>query len=596
MEFSTFTAQLSKLEATASRLTMTEILASIFETAAVEEIGQLVNLSIGQLRPKFDRLEFGLADKMVVRSIANALETGPTEVLIQYKKLGDLGEVVEQLQHRAQSREPREELSILAVFEKLEIIARDSGQGSQERKVESLARLIKSLDPVSAKYVVRMVLGKLRLGFSDMTVIDALSYLVHGDKSGRGMLESAYQLRPDIGSLAAMVKAKKTTNLADSIEIELGVPVMPALAQRLKTAKEMIDKMGKVYVDPKYDGQRVQIHFKRQATSHKQQAWQVKTFTRNLDETSHMFPELDKLGESINADEVILDAEAMGYDPETGRLLPFQQTIQRKRKHGIEELSKSIPLKFFAFDILYKDEESLIRRPLGERYQILHQTIKDSQLIEATEFILTESADQIRAKHADLLAQGLEGAMVKRHDGIYNPGRKGWTWVKFKEAEGSAAKLSDTVDALVMGLYVGKGKRTEFGVGAFLIGIRTEMNKGDKVTKWHSTGASDGFEEGKFYTISKVGTGLTDEQWRELAAKSLGLRTESKPKEYEVDKNLEPDVWLSPGLIVEIAADEITKSPIHTAGLALRFPRLVCFREDKSPEQVTSISELEQIV
>lgn len=626
MEFSTFSQYLTKLEKTASRLDMTSILAELFKQADQAEISPLVNLSLGQLRPKFNKLEFSLAEKMVIRSIAVAVEVEPKEVLKEYKQLGDLGEVVEALQLRAQSRESREELSIFLVFEKLEVIARDSGHGSQERKIESLAHLIKTLDPVSAKYVVRMVLGKLRLGFSDMTIIDALSYLVHGDKTGRTQLEAAYQLRPDIGDLAQLVKTTHTTDLAESIEIKLGVPIIPALAQRLKTAKEMIAKMGQVYVDPKYDGQRVQIHFKREGfevkqilrqsgTSHSSRSAQddklgieslpslpskvqIKTFTRNLDETSHMFPELAKLGDFIKADEVILDAEAMGYDPDTGRLLPFQQTIQRKRKHGIEELAQTIPLKFFVFDILYKDGESLIAQPLSERYRILHETVTNSQLIEATEFILTDSADEIRAKHADLLAQGLEGAMVKRHDGVYNPGRKGWSWVKFKEAEGSAAKLSDTVDALVMGLYVGKGKRTEFGVGAFLIGIRSEPQATSNPTtlKLRGAGKQQAFEEGKFYTISKVGTGLTDEQWRELATRSEVLRSQSKPKEYEVDKNLEPDIWLESGLVVEIAADEITKSPIHTAGLALRFPRLVKFRDDKSPEQVTSIAELGQMI
>lgn len=625
MEFVTFSRYLSKLEQTASRLEMTEILAELFNRADELEIGPVVNLSLGQLRPKFNKLEFSLAEKMVMRAIAQAARVDASEVLASYKQIGDLGEVFERFMQRAENMELSEQLTILEVFEKLEIIAADSGHGSQERKINSLAELLANLDKLSAKYLVRMVLGKLRLGFSDMTIIDALSYLVHGDKSGRNQLESAYQLSPDIGDLAQLVKTKKTTNLVDSIEIKLGVPVIPALAQRLKTAQEMIDKMGQVYVDPKYDGQRVQIHFKRQGFENKQILRQsgtsqssrsaqddklgmesllnlsskvlVKTFTRNLDETSHMFPELAKLGDFIQADEVILDAEAMGYDPKTGRLLPFQQTIQRKRKHGIAELAQSIPLKFFVFDILYKNGQSLIREPLSERYRILHETVKDSQLIEATEFILTDSADEIRAKHADLLAQGLEGAMVKKHNGSYKPGRKGWSWVKFKEAEGSAAKLSDTIDALVMGLYVGKGKRTEFGVGAFLIGLRAEtISNSDKVTKWQSSRTLDEFEEGKFYTISKVGTGLTDDQWRELATRSEVLRVESKPKEYEVDKNLEPDIWLDPGLVVEIAADEITKSPIHTAGLALRFPRLVKFRDDKNPQQATSVEELKEMV
>lgn len=615
MNFNDFCQYLSKIEATPSRLAMTEILVELLAAVEPGETQAVVNFSLGQLQPKYHRLEFNLAEKMVLRAIAQAFGVGLEQIQKEYKISGDLGSTAEQLQQLPASS--YRQSSILEVYQQLVEIATDSGTGSQDRKIDALSDLLKQLEPLACRFVARMVVGKLRLGFSDMTILDALSWLETGDKSKRNQLEEAYQLKPDIAALAQAVKQKGVQAACSSVEVELGVPVVPALAQRLKTADEMIKKMGRVYVDPKYDGTRVQIHYRRNSKFQTQNpkqipnsnnqiqnvAWEVKTFTRNLDETSHMFPELTNLGEYINADEVILDAEAIGYDRATGRLLPFQQTIQRKRKHGIAEMAESIPLKFFTFDILYKDGQSLIGLPLSKRYRILHETIKPAALIEPTEFILTEDPSEVRAKHADLLAQGLEGAMVKKFDGVYQPGRKGWNWVKFKEAEGSAAKLSDTVDALVMGLYVGKGKRAEFGVGAFLIGLRSEKqitnNKSQVTNKSQIQSFNDQnvtFEEGKFYTISKVGTGLTDDQWRELANKSQELQVKSKPNEYEVDKNLEPDIWLSPGLVVEIAADEITKSPIHTASLALRFPRLVKFREDKSAEEVTSISELEEIV
>lgn len=600
MKFKHLVACFGQIEATASRLEITKLLSDLLADLDQEETELSVNILLGQLQPKFNKLEFSLAEKMVIRAIAWAQDLDPVQVTQLYKQLGDLGQVA--VESKTITTSPvgkSSDLSITQVYNQLVTIAQYTGSGSQEQKLTSLSQLLASLDPASAKYVVRIVLGKLRLGFSDMTVLDALSHLITGDKSGRAKLEEAYQLAPDIGALARLVKQHQTADLTKHVQIQVGVPIIPALAQRLKTADEMIQKMGQVAVDPKYDGTRVQIHFKRQATSDKLQDWQVKTFTRNLDETSQMFPELENLGEFINADEVILDAEAIGYDRKTGRLLPFQQTIQRKRKHGIAQMAETIPLKFFAFDILYKDGQSLIQEPLEKRYQILKSTVTNSELIETTEFIVTQDAAEIRSKHADLLAQGLEGAMVKKWQGVYNPGRKGWSWVKFKEAEGSAAKLSDTVDALVMGLYVGKGKRTEFGVGAFLIGIKSELQAtSDPSSHKASEGQSkpQAFEEGKFYTISKVGTGLTDEQWIQLKVQSEKFKVKDKPKEYEVDKNLEPDVWLDPGLVVEIAADEITKSPIHTARLALRFPRLVKFREDKSAQQVTSISELEQIV
>ena len=608
MYFSELAKYFERLEGTASRLAMTEVLAELFKVVSEDEIPVVVNLSLGQLRPKFDRLEFNLAEKMAVRALAEAAGLAVGEVRTLYKNVGDMGETWIQLRQNSKFQIPNSKLSVLEVYEKLVGIAEDGGQGSQERKVHVLSELLKALDPVAAKYVARMVVGKLRLGFSDMTILDGLSWMETGDKSKRKELENAYQLAPDVGELAKLVKQVGADKAEEKVEVKLGVPVIPALAQRLKTADEMIEKMGKVAVEPKYDGTRVQIHYQRKVKSKKREvgptmlfdegtmegSLKVRTFTRNLDETTPMFPEVQRLPEYLSdeVEEVILDSEAVGIDPVTGKMMAFQETIQRKRKHGVAAAAKSIPLTFFVFDVLYLNGKSLVKVAYHERREILERIFKglrgkvkgSRELVEIPEMIETEDADELRRFHARQLKGGLEGALVKKWDGIYEPGRRGWSWVKFKEAEDSAAKLSDTVDAVVMGMYVGKGKRTGFGVGAFLIGIR-----GDDTRLRQGSGEA---KEGKFYTISKVGTGLTDEQWRELKGRGERLKVKDQPREYEVGKNLAADVWLAPGLVVEIAADEVTKSPMHTAGLALRFPRLVRFRDDKGSDEVTSVREL----
>lgn len=614
-----------KLESTPSRLAMTEILAELFREVSEEEIPVVVYLSLGQLRPKFDRLEMGLAEKMVIRAIAQSTSLDLHTVVGEYKQIGDLGGTFIKLKDqnsKFKSEVQSSNLTILQTYDKLTEIARDGGQGSQERKVHILAELFKELDPLSGKFVARMVVGKLRLGFSDMTILDALSWMETGGKSQRKELENAYQLSPDVGEIARLVKMEGSEGLEDKVEVRLGVPVVPALAQRLRSADEMIKKMGKVGVEPKYDGTRVQIHFNRKSQKSKVKAKDqsldlfgdvenpnlVRTFTRNLDETTHMFPEIQKLPEYLTEDveEVVLDSEAVGFDPKTGKMLVFQETIQRKRKHGIEEAAKSIPLTFFVFDVLYLNGKSMVKKPYWERREILlrivslaHSNKVTQNLIEIPEVVETEDPQVLREAHGRFLQQGLEGALVKKWDGIYEPGRRGWSWVKFKEAEDSKAKLSDTVDAVVMGLYGGRGKRSSFGVGAFLVGIRgnSDVSQKSKVKSQNQSlkAKSDNYEEGKFYTISKVGTGLSDEQWRELKERSKRFEIETQPKEYSIDKNLAPDVWLEPGLVVEIAADEVTRSPIHTAGVALRFPRLVRFRDDKNPEQATSLRELEAI-
>lgn len=577
MQWSELTQKLGQIELVSLRNEKTRILSELLKQASAEEVGKLVYLVIGTLRPAYDRLEFNLAEKMIVRAIALALHNTGEWVTQQYKARGDLGELVEELPGV-------EELSVRDVYLTLEKIAQDGGSGSQERKVVGLAKLIKAAGGRGGKYIVRMVAGKLRLGFSEQTVLDAISYMVTGDKSYSAKLEQAYQLRPDVGYMAEQVKQVGVEQAIAGTTLTIGVPVIPALAQRLRSADEMIEKMGIVYVEPKYDGTRVQIHFRRAGFGVKETgglfapepATLVKTFTRNLDESSNQFPELATIADHLKAEDVVLDAEAVGYDSKTGKLVPFQLTITRKRKHAVEAAQQAVPLKFFVFDIMYKDGTSLLQLPLSERRKILRETVREGGVLEVDEFVETDQPEVLRVYHQEQLAKGLEGVLVKQKSGVYSPGRSGFNWVKFKEVEGTTGKLADTIDAVVMGYYVGRGKRQQFGWGALLLGVRDT--------------------EGGIVTVGKLGTGIKDEQFRELYNKLTTEQTKVKNARYEVEKNLEPDMWVEPKLVVEVAADEITRSPNHTAGYALRFPRLVRVREDKSVNEVTTTNELTQLV
>lgn len=587
MEFKELVIVFEELELTTLRNEMMTKLASLIGKASKDEVKELVYLLMGTLRPKFDRLEFGLADKMVVRAIARAAKEPVEKVMALYKASGDLGETARQIHTEAETKGAME---VIGVYGQLEKIAKQTGQGSQDRKIDGLAILLGSMSGTEAKYAVRIVLGKLRLGFSDKTVLDALSYLESGTKEGREALDAAYQLAPDVGELAELVKEMGAEKSRKAVKIVLGRPMMPALAQRLRTADEMVAKMGQVGVEPKYDGTRVQIHYSRTRqtanetqiqnglfATEKRQVW-VKTFTRNLDENTAMFPELQRISSQINADEVILDSEAVGYDPDTGAMVPFQLTITRKRKHGVESATSTVPLRFYVFDILYKNGESLIDEPWKERRRILEETIKTTGMNSALivdEAIVTGDPQTLRKYHKEQLAKGLEGALVKKVEGKYLPGRQDWNWVKFKEEEGQTGKLSDTVDGVIMGYYVGKGKRHKFGLGAFLLGIRGE---GEKIV-----------------TVAKIGTGLTDEQFEELYQRLKQAESAEADPRYVIEKMLEPDVWVKPEIVAEVAADEITKSPVHSSGYALRFPRLVRVRDDKTQNEATSVAELKEI-
>ncbi len=561
MKFREFSKILERLEGTASRLEMTDVLVELLKKLSEKEVEFGVYLMMGGISPRYQKIQFNLADKMVIRAVAEVVGKGVKDVTTKYKSVGDLGEVVKNYKHG-----DGDDLTILDVHGKLKGIAEDGGAGSQDRKIVALAELLGMADPVGAKFVARIVLDKLRLGFSTKTVLDALSVIEVGNKSLRKRLDSLDQIHPDLGLLVKKIKQGGVAKAEREIKVEVGVPVESALCQRLNSAKEITEKMGRVGVEKKFDGSRAQVHFEKNE--------KIRVFTRNLEESSHQFPELNNMGEWVKAKSLILDCEAVGVDPNTGKMMSFQKTITRKRKHGITDAADKVPLKFFVFDVLYKDGESLLEKPYEERRKILAETVKKNKVLVLDEVVVTEKAKEVHELHERFLKEGLEGAVIKKMDGKYLPGRQGWGWVKIKESEGATGKLTDTLDLVVMGFNRGKGKRAGFGVGAFLGGVR----KGEKIV-----------------TLAKVGTGLTDEQFMELKKRLDKLVAREKPKMYEVGKILEPDVWVEPGLVVEVAADEITKSPSHTAGVALRFPRLVRFRDDKRVDQATSVKELKGI-
>lgn len=635
MLFSTFAKYLYQLEQQSSRLAMTAKLAELFALLKNDiqhptEIRLACYLMQGSLVPSYQSLEFSLSVKMVLKVLGRLeqkkqhsknsvtpsqeqsdlfgqnLEIDNNVVGQKYKALGDLGLVAEEIlsttatpsSSALSSSTPTtpslpitasslfsaktSSLSIAQVHSSLVDIAKDNGFGSQERKNLSLQELLEQLDPLSAKYVVRVVIGKLRLGFSTMTILDALSWTVANDKSWTGKLEIAWQKKADIGLLAESFLLANSLEAKEQVlkdyQAELGVPIVPALCQRLDSYAQMVEKLGEMYAEPKYDGLRVQIHFS---------AGKAKAYTRNLEDATHMFPELQTVAKDIGQD-CILDSEAIGIDPNSQKLMSFQTTITRKRKHHIGEQAKAVPIKFFVFDLLFVGNKSMIDQPLFVRRAKLDELFTNNHILEKTQFIKTANASQLANYHAKQLATGLEGAVMKKADSLYRSGRKGWRWVKIKEEAGSRGKLSDTLDLIVLGYYFGRGKRTTFGLGALLVGT---IDNGGAVE-----GDSHQNTVGQIKTIAKIGTGLSDEQLAELKNRCAKIKATNKPMSYLVPKELTPDVWVEPSLVVEIAADEITQSPMHSAGVALRFPRLIKFRDDKSWEQATGLDEIMEMM
>jgi len=563
MKFYELVGYFERLEATTKRLEMFEILADLFRRAESQEIAEIIYLSQGQLLPSFHGLEMGMSEKLLIRAIALATETPAEEISREFKKSGDLGKTAE-LFVKSKSRG----LSILEVYEMLSTIAKTAGEGSVERKISLLSDLFSKSQTSEAKFISRFVVGRLRLGIGDAAVLEALSLARLGSREYRAELERAYNLCSDLG-LVAKALFESGLEGVRKIKVQLGYPIRMALCERLSSPEEIIAKIGRCALEAKYDGFRCQIHKMKD---------RIEIFSRNLERTTLMFPEIVQAAKrQIKVETLIFEGEALAYQEATGELLPFQVTIQRKRKHGIEDIAKEYPLKFYAFDLLYLDGQDYTSQSYLERRKKLVQMINKDTVIELSETIVTEDPNEVQRFFDEMIDRGLEGIVVKRLDAPYSAGARNFNWIKLKRSY--KGELSDTVDVCIVGYFKGKGHRAQFGIGTVLGAVYDE-------------------ETDTFKTISKIGSGFTEEELTKLAAMLDAIAVPHKPA--RVESLMAPDVWVEPRYVVTVTADEITRSRLHTAGkkgeepgYALRFPRVQGFiRQDKRPEDTTTVKEV----
>ncbi|HYM51771.1 MAG TPA: ATP-dependent DNA ligase [Candidatus Limnocylindrales bacterium] len=566
MTFLELARSFERLEATSSRSELVRILSELYRACPREEIEAVTYLIQGRLAPFFEPVEIGLGEKSLIAAIAEAYDTPAQEVVSLSRRLGDLGLVAEKLAGR--TRGPS--LSVAEVHGRLREIAATQGSGTVKRRRELFAGLLNDLDPPAAKHLVRIAVGKMRLGIGDPTILDALSFATRGDKSLRPVLEAAYNRTSDLGLIARTLWRDGQRGV-ERLEVTVGKPIRCQLAERLPNPEAVMKKLGTVAVQPKYDGFRVQIH---------KDGDQVSIFSRRLENMSRMFPELLAAAGHLNARSAILDGEAIAYSPESEEYLPFQETTRRRRKHGIEALAARIPLRAFVFDILYRDGTDLTSLPYEKRLDLVAETVRGSDTLLPAPSLTTDSVQVLTRELLDNISRGLEGVVVKRLDSPYQAGARNFNWVKLKRS--TSGELTDTVDLVLLGYYFGRGKRVELGAGALLAGVYDA-------------------ERDEFVTITRIGTGLSDAEWREIHKRGDRLQVDHKPA--RVNSLLVPDVWLEPSVVVEVMADEITRSPIHTCGrvgsqpgFALRFPRIVSFRSaDKKPEDATSVREISEM-
>jgi len=572
MNFNHVAQAFSTIESTSGRLEMTKLLADLLKQATPEEASIICNISLGQLNPPHIGTQFQVAEKNMIKTIADLLGKPESEIQQQAKVAGDLGLVVAQGDWATQ-----EQVSIQHVYGALHQIEQVSGTGSQEEKNNYLRDLLAQVDPVSAKYIVRIVLGKLRLGFSDMTIIDALSWMESGDKSLHQTIEDAYNICADIGLIAFVLK-EQGIQAIQHMSIHLGIPIRPAAAERLPTARAIVEKIGTCIAQPKLDGFRLQIHLDKTGPTPR-----IHFFSRNLQDMSAMFPDIKQAITDLDVQSIICEGEAIVYDVHSGHFLPFQETVKRKRKHGIEQAMEELPLRVFIFDLLYLNGQEYMSKTHHERRYAALAVFKDfnNDAIQVIDEKNIGTPQELEDYFVQNIASGLEGLVVKKDDSVYKPGKRNFNWIKLKRQE--EGHLEDTIDCVVLGYYAGEGKRAGLGIGACLVGVYNKV-------------------EDRFETVAKIGTGFKDPEWIALKKRCDAIQVSGKPKNVVCDKMLEPDVWVNPELVIIIRADEITMSPVHAAGktanklgYALRFPRFMGYSIDKSADDATTIGEVEHL-
>lgn len=581
MLFRVVAETLSKIEAITSRTAITELLANLFRKTDPEVIDKVVYLIQGKLWPDWKGLpELGVGEKLLIKAIAKATGVRESEVEALYKKLGDLGKVAETLKSRKASAGgglakflsgATNALTVARVYETLKRVALATGEGSRDLKISLISGLLVDAEPIEARYIVRFVEGRGRIGVGDATIMDALAIAYGGGTAARPIIERAYNIRADLGEVARIL-VKEGLKALEKLTPEVGVPIRPMLAERLNDPREILAKVGgRGMVEYKYDGERAQIHKKGD---------EVIIYSRRLENITHQYPDVvEAVRERVKSDEAIIEGEIVAVDPETREMKPFQELMHRKRKHDIHEAIKEYPVTVFLFDALYNEGEDLTVKPLPERRAVLEKIVEPDEDIQLSQYIITDDPDELEKFFLEAIENGAEGVMVKaiHKDSIYRAGARGWLWIKYKRDYKS--EMIDTVDLVVIGAFAGRGRRAGT-YGALLM-------------------AAYDPDADLFRSVCKVGSGFTDKDLAELPEKLKPYIRLSKPR--NVDSLMKPDVWVEPALVAEIIGAELTLSPMHTccrdevrkgAGISIRFPRFIRWRDDKGPTDATTTKEL----
>ncbi|MCH1607550.1 ATP-dependent DNA ligase [Candidatus Nitrosopelagicus sp.] len=571
MKFSIISDAFQKMEATSKRLEKTDILVKLIQEIPDDVISKAIYLIQGKLRPNFEGVELGIAEKLVMRAMSKSSGIPLKKIEDDYNKGGDLGRTAENILHqKIQTTFASETITLEKVYETLFKISNLEGKGSQEMKMKYVSSMLNDATPQESKFILKILLGTLRLGIAENTVMDALAIAFTGKKENREIIENAYNVSSDLGKVAEIISTEGLEQIK-KFQIKLFSPIRPMLADRTKSGEETVNKFQEKFAaEYKLDGERAQIH---------KQKDKIEIFSRSLEIITSYYPDIvEKISKLIISDDAILEAEVVAMNSNSGDFLPFQELMHRRRKYEIDEAVSKYPITVNFFDVLFSDGKNCMEMKYEERRKLLEKIIKQDDFARLIPMSVIESEEQVLEVLENSINSGCEGLMLKHLDSTYRAGIRGSNWLKLKREYQN--ELGDSLDLVVVGAFFGKGRRT----GKYGTLLLATYNDEDDI----------------FPSICKVGTGFTDESLDQLY-QILSPKVTLK-KNPRIVSEMEADVWFEPELVIEIVASEITQSPIHktalnmlkeNTGLALRFPKFTGkIRTEKNSEDASTDEEV----
>jgi DNA ligase 1 len=557
MKYSVLCDIYESLEQHPSRLDKTEILADFLKRIKNDKNKDIIYLLQGKIFPDYDERELGISEQLVLKALSKATGISTGEVEKQWKKLGDLGLVAEQvIGKKKQSTLSSSELTTEKILQNLQRLPALEGKGTIDKKLSLIAELLTSASPKEAKYIIRTLLSDMRIGTGAGTIRDAIVWACFGkeDKIVYEVVQDTYDKSTDWKLV--FQQACKGIKELEKTDLSPGKPVKVMLYPKVRSVEEAFERTGKpAAFEYKYDGFRVMVN--------KDELGKIKIFTRRLDDVSKQFPDILKyVKENIKGKTFIIDAEAVGYDPKTKKYRPFQEISQRiKRKYDIERIEKELPVEVIIFDVLYYDGKSYIKIPFQERRNLLKKIIKqEKHKTILAEQIVTDDEEQAQKFFERAIKENQEGLMVKKLDAPYKPGSRIGYGYKLKPEDRD-------FDLVIVQAEYGTGKRA-----GWLTSYTVACRDGDE-----------------FLEIGKVSTGLKEKEEEGLSFKEM---TQILKPLIQQEKGR--DVIVKPKVVVAVTFQNIQKSPTYASGFALRFPRITALRPDRSTEDITTLREIEK--